>query len=110
LFPDPGRVFYNTLEATEDAVRGLNPTHLSAFESSCFSGQYVTPEVTRAYLREVEARRGGCGGSEAGGEGSGDSVCSDAAAEDAAPAKAARCAVQGAHNKDRGCEGLHNSV
>jgi hypothetical protein len=52
------RLFYNTLEDTEDAVRSLNPEVLSVFESSCFNGKYVTPEVTEAYLQRVLSRRG----------------------------------------------------
>jgi hypothetical protein len=54
----PSRLFYNTLEDTEDAVRSLNPEVLSVFESSCFNGKYVTPEVTEAYLQWVLSRRG----------------------------------------------------
>jgi hypothetical protein len=54
----PTRLFYNTLEDTEDAVRCLNPEILAVFESSCFSGKYVTPEVTETYLQRVLSRRG----------------------------------------------------
>jgi hypothetical protein len=106
------RVFYNTLEATEEAVRGLNPAHLSAFESSCFSGEYVTPEVTRVYLQQVEARRGagrrGCGDGNAG-SGYGGESCGGAALE-APPSKAARHDAQSTRDSRGGCEGLHNSV
>ena len=52
------RVFYNSLDDTTEAVRGLNPTLLHSFEASCFDGHYVTPEVDAAYLSELELQRG----------------------------------------------------
>jgi glutamine phosphoribosylpyrophosphate amidotransferase len=38
-------VIYNDLEEIEDAVRSLNPTVLTTFDVSCFSGKYPTEEV-----------------------------------------------------------------
>jgi amidophosphoribosyltransferase len=52
------RVIYNDLEDVEEAVRSLNPTGLRNFDSSCFSGHYVTEEVTPEYLEKVDAMRG----------------------------------------------------
>lgn len=43
------RVRYNNLGDIADAVRGLNPTVLKEFDTSCFDGRYVT-EVTQEYL------------------------------------------------------------
>ena len=39
-----------------DDVRSVNPA-ISNFEDSCFSGVYVTGDVTREYLDGVEAQR-----------------------------------------------------
>ena len=52
------RVFYNDLEDLEESIRNLNPKLLQAFDSSCFSGKYVTPEVTPQYVALSESRRG----------------------------------------------------
>lgn len=51
------RIIFNDLEDVEEAVRSLNPS-LKSFESSCFSGTYVTEEVTEEYLLNLEASRG----------------------------------------------------
>jgi amidophosphoribosyltransferase len=37
-------------------VRAVNP-RITQFETSCFSGRYVTGDVTPAYLAGVEAQR-----------------------------------------------------
>mmetsp|Transcript_16564 Transcript_16564/g.24915 ORF Transcript_16564/g.24915 Transcript_16564/m.24915 type:complete len:562 (-) Transcript_16564:144-1829(-) len=50
-------VVYNDLEDLEDSIRTLNPA-LQYFDTSCFSGHYVTPEVTEEMLAHVEAGRG----------------------------------------------------
>eukprot|EP01033_Poteriospumella_lacustris_P015307 gene15307-10945_t len=52
------RVIYNTLEDIRDAVVSLNPDHVTILEDSCFSGQYVTGDITEAYLASLEAARG----------------------------------------------------
>jgi amidophosphoribosyltransferase len=52
------QVIYNDLEDCIDAVRSLNPSKLFRFEDSCFSGDYVTEEVTEEYLRNLENSRG----------------------------------------------------
>jgi hypothetical protein len=50
-------VVYNDLEDLEESIRSLNPS-LQSFDSSCFNGLYVTPEVTPALLCDVEESRG----------------------------------------------------
>jgi len=49
------RLIYQDLEALEKAVRGKNK-RLTGFDSSCFSGEYVTG-LDEGYLDELEARR-----------------------------------------------------
>jgi amidophosphoribosyltransferase len=49
------RLFYQDLEDLEKAVRGKNQ-RLTGFDSSCFSGEYVTG-LDDGYLDELEARR-----------------------------------------------------
>ena len=51
-------VIYNDLEDLVDAVRSLNPTVLTMFDTSCFSGVYVTPEVTDDFMTQLEQARG----------------------------------------------------
>jgi amidophosphoribosyltransferase len=49
-------LIYQDLEALREDVRSVNP-RVANFEDSCFSGVYVTGDVTREYLDGVEARR-----------------------------------------------------
>ncbi|NEZ03360.1 amidophosphoribosyltransferase [Wenzhouxiangella sp. XN201] len=49
------RLIYQDLDALEKAVRGKN-TKLDGFDSSCFSGEYVTG-LEDGYLEALEARR-----------------------------------------------------
>jgi amidophosphoribosyltransferase len=49
------RLIYQDLDALENAVRGKNQK-LAGFDTSCFSGQYVTG-LEDGYLEELEARR-----------------------------------------------------
>ena len=49
-------LIYQDLEALREDVRSVNPA-VSNFEDSCFSGVYVTGDVTREYLDGVEAQR-----------------------------------------------------
>ncbi|MCU0804178.1 MAG: amidophosphoribosyltransferase [Burkholderiales bacterium] len=49
-------VIYQELDALRRAVRETSPD-LTAFETSCFDGCYVTGDVTTEYLAEVEYRR-----------------------------------------------------
>jgi hypothetical protein len=51
-------VIYNDLSDLEESIRCLNPTQLQSFDSSCFNGHYVTPEVTPELIRAVEDSRG----------------------------------------------------
>ncbi|CAE7422397.1 purF [Symbiodinium microadriaticum] len=59
-------VIYNDLADLEACIRCVNPL-IHTFDTSCFSGLYVTPEVTAAYLSNLEekgrgSRRGGPAG------------------------------------------------
>ncbi len=49
-------LIYQDLSALIDDVRSVNPKVIT-FEDSCFSGNYVTGDVTQAYLDGVEAQR-----------------------------------------------------
>ena len=49
-------LIYQDLDALERAIREINP-RLANFETSCFSGRYVTGDVTTEYLSGVESRR-----------------------------------------------------
>ena len=49
------RLIYQDLDALERAVRGKNQK-LAGFDTSCFSGEYVTG-LDEGYLEELEARR-----------------------------------------------------
>ena len=49
-------LIYQDLEALREDVRSVNPK-VTHFEDSCFSGVYVTGDVTREYLDGVEAQR-----------------------------------------------------
>ena len=49
------RLIYQDLDALERAVRGKNKK-LDGFDSSCFSGRYVTG-IEPGYLEELESRR-----------------------------------------------------
>lgn len=50
------RLIYQDLDALVDAVRSVNPL-IRDFETSCFSGHYVTGDVTAEYLAGIEAMR-----------------------------------------------------
>jgi amidophosphoribosyltransferase len=47
---------YQDLGALIEDVRSVNPA-VAGFEDSCFSGNYITGDVTQEYLDGVEARR-----------------------------------------------------
>ena len=49
-------LIYQDLDALIADVRSVNPK-VTSFEDSCFSGNYVTGDVTQAYLEGVEAQR-----------------------------------------------------
>ena len=49
-------LIYQELDALRQAVRSVNPSVVN-FEDSCFSGVYVTGDVTKEYLDGVEAQR-----------------------------------------------------
>src|SRR5258705_3710931 len=50
------QLIYQDLSALIDDVRSVNPK-VTHFEDSCFSGNYVTGDVTQEYLDGVEAQR-----------------------------------------------------
>jgi amidophosphoribosyltransferase len=47
---------YQDLEELKDAVRRVNP-RLTAFETFCFDGIYITGDITSDYLRDIEIQR-----------------------------------------------------
>jgi amidophosphoribosyltransferase len=47
---------YQDLEDMKQAVRDINPA-LGEFEASCFDGNYITGDVTSAYLDSIERAR-----------------------------------------------------
>ncbi len=49
-------LIYQDLEALIDDVKSVNPG-VTNFETSCFSGVYITGDVTREYLDGVETKR-----------------------------------------------------
>ncbi len=49
-------LIYQRLEDMKQAVRDCNPA-LTRFEASCFDGEYITGDVTPAYLDRVERTR-----------------------------------------------------
>ncbi len=57
---------YQDLEALKAAVCAVNPS-VSAFETSCFDGFYVTGDITPEYLVSVENERGALQPSAGGG-------------------------------------------
>jgi amidophosphoribosyltransferase len=50
------QLIYQDLDALIDDVRSVNP-RVTSFETSCFSGIYITGDVTQEYLDGVEAQR-----------------------------------------------------
>ena len=50
------RLVYQDLEALVEDCRSVNPA-IDQFETSCFSGEYVTGDVTPEYLANIEALR-----------------------------------------------------
>ncbi len=51
-------LIYQDLEDLKAAVSKANPS-VTAFDASCFDGQYITGDITPEYLDQVEARRNG---------------------------------------------------
>ncbi|HEX5339026.1 MAG TPA: amidophosphoribosyltransferase, partial [Gallionella sp.] len=51
-------VIYQDLEDLKASVRKANPA-ITAFDASCFDGQYITGDITPQYLDAIEARRSG---------------------------------------------------
>ena len=49
-------LIYQEMQALEDAVRESAPT-LTEFETSCFTGQYVTGDIDAAYLAKLAQHR-----------------------------------------------------
>ena len=49
-------LLYQTLEDLIASVR-FEDSEVKAFDTSCFSGDYVTNDVTQAYLQKIELKR-----------------------------------------------------
>src|SRR5688572_20674994 len=49
-------LIYQDLDALIEDVRSVNPS-VTSFETSCFSGVYITGDITKEYLDGVEASR-----------------------------------------------------
>ena len=58
-------LIYQDLEDLKASVRKANPA-ITDFDASCFDGQYITGDITAAYLDKVESRRNGEKASKAG--------------------------------------------
>jgi amidophosphoribosyltransferase len=50
-------VIYQDLDALIAAVRKADNPAIQGFDSSCFNGEYITGDVTPAYLAAIEAAR-----------------------------------------------------
>ncbi len=50
------RLIYQDLEALQQAVAEGNPNAVCCFDTSCFTGEYVTGGVTMDYLQQLEIR------------------------------------------------------
>lgn len=50
------RLIYQDLDALVDDCRSVNPA-IERFETSCFSGEYVTGDITPEYLANIDALR-----------------------------------------------------
>ena len=50
------RLIYQRLEALVEDCRSVNPK-IQQFETSCFTGDYITGDITPEYLADVEAQR-----------------------------------------------------
>ncbi|MEK6294487.1 MAG: hypothetical protein V4793_24495, partial [Paraburkholderia tropica] len=47
---------YQDVESLKQAVRDINP-EIEEFEASCFDGEYITGDITSAYLDKIETAR-----------------------------------------------------
>jgi amidophosphoribosyltransferase len=50
------QLIYQSVEDMKKAVQDINP-RIKNFEASCFDGQYITGDITEAYLDALEAAR-----------------------------------------------------
>ena len=50
------RLIYQSLDALVEDCRSVNP-RIQNFETSCFTGDYITGDITPEYLADVEAQR-----------------------------------------------------
>ncbi len=50
------RLIYQSLESLVEDVGSVNPS-ITRFETSCFTGDYVTGDITEEYLNVIESRR-----------------------------------------------------
>ena len=49
-------VLYQDLEDLEEAIKSINPA-IKTFDTSCFSGEYVTGDVNAEYFERLQAVR-----------------------------------------------------
>jgi amidophosphoribosyltransferase len=49
-------LIYQDLDGLVSAVSSVNPA-VTSFETSCFSGEYITGDITQQYLDDIEAQR-----------------------------------------------------
>ena len=87
-------LLYQDLEDLEDAVRSINP-ELDGFDSSCFSGKYVTADIDEPFLSALEMSKN-------------QAAPGPAAASAAAPAMTTKKSSRAAASPTGECEGLHN--
>jgi len=93
---------YQDLEDLEESIRSVNP-EMDGFDSSCFSGSYVTPDIDEAYLTSLEASKQKQRPKLSGKMGAANGVANGTAAAGGGPPAAAAAA------EDAGeCEALHN--
>lgn len=100
---------YQDLADLEQAVRSVNPAALRSFESSCFSGSYVTSEVDEAFLTELEQSRRQSGGASTPSASCADSGKRGDAAETASGAANGGLGAAATEPADGPeCEAIHN--
>jgi amidophosphoribosyltransferase len=51
------KVFYQSIENLEKSIQFGNNI-IESFENSCFTGKYITNDISEDYLKEIESKRG----------------------------------------------------
>ena len=99
--PLPPPLARKDLEDLEESIRSVNP-EMDGFDSSCFSGSYVTPDIDEAYLTELESSKQQERPKMSGKTGAANGAVNGAAAAGGPPAASAAAEDAGE------CEALHN--